>query len=167
MGGYENTESGELESGLLAESLHRRYYLVTNSDGLALSELVVNPLTGECFGQTEGTTLYRVPCPDHGANCNDPSKCVQQQCPHCKSNWSNPDPDSEEDEFSLNVQPLRGGDRLAVGVTAETMLYGMPVYPDASREWKPGRGRRLLCFSDSRREAARLGRSCPDSMKSS
>ena len=33
----------------------------------------------------------------------------------------------------------------------------MPVYPDESREWKPAKGRRLLCFSDSRREAARLG----------
>ena len=42
-------------------------------------------------------------------------------------------------------------------MTAETVLYGMPVYPGESREWKPGKGRRLLCFSDSRREAARLG----------
>lgn len=31
------------------------------------------------------------------------------------------------------------------------------MYPDENREWKPGKGRRLLCFSDSRREAARLG----------
>ena len=157
MGGYENIDSGEMESGLLAEIPQRRYYLVASSDGLQLSAVIVNPLTGECFGQKEGTTLYRVPCPEHGTACNDPSKCTQQQCPHCKSNWSAPDPDSDEDDFSSNIQPLRGGERLAVGVTAETLLYGMPAYPDESREWKPGKGRRLLCFSDSRREAARLG----------
>ena len=157
MGGYENMDSGEMESGLLAEIPQRRYYLVTSTEGLNLNTVVVNPSTGECFGQNEGTTLYRVPCPEHGTACNDPSQCTQQQCPHCKSNWSAADPDSDEDDFSSNIQPLRGGERLAVGVTAETMLYGMPVYPDESREWKPGKGRRLLCFSDSRREAARLG----------
>jgi len=52
---------------------------------------------------------------------------------------------------------LRGAERLALSVATETVLYGMPVYPDISRDWKPGKGRRLLCFSDSRREAARLG----------
>jgi DEAD/DEAH box helicase domain-containing protein len=157
MGGYENTESGEIESGLLAESSQRRYYLVTESEGLSLSSIVVNAKTGECFGQAVGTKLYRVPCPEHGTACNDPAKCSQQQCPHCKCNWTAPDPDSDDDEFSSNIQPLRGGDRLAVGVVAETMLHGMPAYPDQSRAYKPARGRRLLCFSDSRREAARLG----------
>ena len=103
-----------------------------------------------------GGLRNRVPCPEHGAACSDPSKCTQQQCPHCKSNWSAPDPDSDEDDFSSNIQPLRGGERLVVGVTVETLLYRMPAYPDESREWKPGKGRRLLCFSDSRREAARL-----------
>jgi hypothetical protein len=157
MGGYENIDSGEMESGLLAEIPQRRYYLVASVEALRLSTVIVNPLTGECFGQQYGTTLYRAPCPEHGTACNDPSKCTQQQCPHCKSNWSAPDTDSDEEDFSSNIQPLRGGERLAVGVTAETLLYGMPVYPDESREWKPGQGRRLLCFSDSRREAARLG----------
>ena len=33
----------------------------------------------------------------------------------------------------------------------------MPEYPDENRVWKPARGRRLLVFSDSRAEAARLG----------
>ena len=158
MGGYENIDSGEMESGLLAEIPQRRYYLVASSSGgLNLSAVVVNPLTGGCFGQNKGTKLYRVPCPEHGTACNDPSKCTQQECPHCKTNWSAPDPDLDEDDFSSNIQPLRGGERLAVGVTAETLLYGMPSYPDESREWKPAKGRRLLCFSDSRREAARLG----------
>jgi DEAD/DEAH box helicase domain-containing protein len=156
MAGYENQDTGEMESGLLADALRRRYYLVTSTDDMLLTSVIVNPQTGECFGQTNGTLLYRVPCPEHGAICTDTS-CSQQQCPHCKINWSAADRDDDEDDYSLNIQPLRGGERLAVGVLAETVLHGMPVYPGASREWKPAGGRRLLCFSDSRREAARLG----------
>jgi DEAD/DEAH box helicase domain-containing protein len=157
MAGHENKDSGEMESGLLTASSKRRYYLVTKPEKKLLSTLTVNPQTGNCYGQQEGTILYRVPCPVHGSECNDPSACGQQQCPHCGTDWSSSNVDDDEDDRSLNIQPLRGGERLAVGVVAETVLHGMPVYPDTTREWKPARGRRLLCFSDSRREAARLG----------
>lgn len=47
--------------------------------------------------------------------------------------------------------------RLQLSVVAETALASMPVYPDDTKAWKPARGRRLLVFSDSRAEAARLG----------
>ena len=47
--------------------------------------------------------------------------------------------------------------RLQLSVVAETALAAMPEYPDESEAWKPARGRRLLVFSDSRAEAARLG----------
>lgn len=47
--------------------------------------------------------------------------------------------------------------RLQLSVLAETALAAMPEYPDHSKAWKPARGRRLLVFSDSRAEAARLG----------
>lgn len=47
--------------------------------------------------------------------------------------------------------------RLQLSVVAETALAAMPEYPDDSKAWKPARGRRLLIFSDSRAEAARLG----------
>jgi hypothetical protein len=47
--------------------------------------------------------------------------------------------------------------RLQLSVVAETALAAMPEYPDGSKAWKPARGRRLLVFSDSRAEAARLG----------
>lgn len=47
--------------------------------------------------------------------------------------------------------------RLQLSVVAETALAAMPEYPDDSKAWKPARGRRLLVFSDSRTEAARLG----------
>lgn len=47
--------------------------------------------------------------------------------------------------------------RLQLSVLAETALAAMPESPDDSKAWKPARGRRLLVFSDSRAEAARLG----------
>jgi DEAD/DEAH box helicase domain-containing protein len=47
--------------------------------------------------------------------------------------------------------------RLQLSVVAETALAAMPEFPDNNRVWKPARGRRLLVFSDSRAEAARLG----------
>lgn len=47
--------------------------------------------------------------------------------------------------------------RLQLSVVAETALAAMPEYPDDDKAWKPARGRRLLVFSDSRAEAARLG----------
>ncbi len=49
------------------------------------------------------------------------------------------------------------GDGLGLPVVAETLLTVMPVFPSTERAWLPARGRRLLIFSDSRREAARLG----------
>jgi len=42
-------------------------------------------------------------------------------------------------------------------LAAETTLAAAPAFPADNASWKPGEGRRLLCFSDSRREAARLG----------
>jgi DEAD/DEAH box helicase domain-containing protein len=156
LAGHENTDTGELESGYFAGPAKVRYYLTAEAAGKSLSVVIVNPDTGEYFGRV-GTRLYRAPCPQHGAACNDPSQCTQQVCPHCGTSWSASAQDDDENDREARIQPLRGAERLAVGVTAETVLYGMPTYPDPSRRWKPAGGRRLLCFSDSRREAARLG----------
>lgn len=157
LAGHENTDTGELESGYFAGRAKARYYLTAETAGKNLSVVIVNPDTGEYFGRGVGTRLYRAPCPQHGAACNDPSQCSEQGCPHCGTGWSVSSQDEDENDRDVRIQPLRGAERLAVGVTAETVLYGMPTYPDATREWKPAKGRRLLCFSDSRREAARLG----------
>ena len=46
---------------------------------------------------------------------------------------------------------------LALSILAETVLAGMPVYPSPANVYLPALGRRLLAFSDSRQEAARLG----------
>lgn len=56
------------------------------------------------------------------------------------------------------LQPLATGPGLLLSVVAETALAAMPPEQDHEQESiLPGGGRRLLVFSDSRREAARLG----------
>lgn len=44
-----------------------------------------------------------------------------------------------------------------LAIVAETILAQLPELASANHEWLPARGRRLLTFSDSRQEAARLG----------
>lgn len=58
---------------------------------------------------------------------------------------------------SESVGWFSSGARLQLSIVAETALAAMPEYPDDTKAWKPARGRRLLVFSDSRAEAARLG----------
>ena len=70
--------------------------------------------------------------------------CFVHHCPNCGA---------DEDEF----QPLGLTDGLALPVVAETLLSEMPVAPRGERLWLPAQGRRMLIFSHSRREAARLG----------
>src|SRR5688572_18879791 len=53
--------------------------------------------------------------------------------------------------------PVGFGDGLALPVVAETLLAAMPPTAGPNAGWLPARGRRLLVFSDSRRESARLG----------
>lgn len=61
------------------------------------------------------------------------------------------------DDLEKNADFFGTPPRLHLAMMAETALAEMPEYPHASKEWKPARGRRLLVFSDSRAEAARLG----------
>jgi DEAD/DEAH box helicase domain-containing protein len=46
---------------------------------------------------------------------------------------------------------------LPLSLLVETAAIGMPEFPSSTNAFLPGRGRRLLAFSDSRQEAARLG----------
>ncbi len=68
-----------------------------------------------------------------------------EDCPGCGSNSA-----KEWRSFS-------SGSPLTLSIVAETLLAGLPEYPSTSASSKPARGRRLLAFSDSRAEAARLG----------
>ncbi|MBD3843409.1 MAG: hypothetical protein IE909_16305, partial [Campylobacterales bacterium] len=52
---------------------------------------------------------------------------------------------------------LRVGDQFLIPLVSETMLVNMPEIDKEINVFLPARGRRLLAFSDSRSEAARLG----------
>ena len=55
------------------------------------------------------------------------------------------------------LRPIELATSLLSTVVAETALAAQPPLATNSRAWRPARGRRLLAFSDSRREAAALG----------
>ena len=60
---------------------------------------------------------------------------------------------------SSQIPSLYSGTPLTLSVLAETLLANLPEFAADvfSNDWLPAKGRRLLAFSDSRREAARLG----------
>ena len=97
-------------------------------DGTRRSTLKVNPASGEVRGsKSAGVPLMRL-----------------NECPNCGADvttWKN----------------TGGSSSVGLPIVAETMLAEMPEFPSVDRPWLPGRGRRLLTFSDSRREAAKLG----------
>ncbi len=68
---------------------------------------------------------------------------VNDTCPNCqeKKSW----------------RSFETGSPLTLSIAAETALAELPEYPSPKNEWLPARGRRMLAFSDSRTEAARLG----------
>jgi DEAD/DEAH box helicase domain-containing protein len=61
------------------------------------------------------------------------------------------------DLLSEHAHVLGSQTRLQISLLAETALMEMPPILGDTNLWKPARGRRLLVFSDSRSEAARLG----------
>ncbi len=89
----------------------------------------IDPINGELRGSSSMTAvpMNRLP-----------------QCPNCAA-----DRDS--------IRPFSSGTPLTISLLAETLLSEMPEFPATSRTWLPAAGRRLLAFSDSRRESARLG----------
>jgi hypothetical protein len=55
------------------------------------------------------------------------------------------------------VKPFANATSLPLSIFAEATLAETPVYPTLDSVYRPAKGRRLLAFSDSRQEAARLG----------
>lgn len=86
------------------------------------------------------------------------------ECPRCRASQSRsdetPDDDEDPDAVTNTLRSWRHFDATAsvgTSVALETIVQCLPEHPSAQRGWLPARGRRLLAFSDSRREAARLG----------
>jgi Lhr-like helicase len=65
-------------------------------------------------------------------------------CPHCGS---------DREDF----EAFGSGTPLTLAILAETVLAELPEFPAPHNRYLPARGRRMLSFSDSRQEAARLG----------
>lgn len=165
LAGMQDAFSLQLSLPLMGSRKSTRYYLTAphqeEQPGRPLSQAVIDIESGEQLGDgEEGVVLFRAPCYVHGNDCCDP-QCARQACPRCGEIWSASAADNgdEESDGDSKCAPLNGPHRLALSVAAETLLAGMPAFADktGSRNWKPAAGRRLLCFSDSRREAARLG----------
>ena len=69
------------------------------------------------------------------------------QCPNC-------------DVDRNSIRAFSSGTALPLSLMTETLLAEMPEFPSEGGKrsaWLPAGGRRLIAFSDSRREAARLG----------
>ena len=68
------------------------------------------------------------------------------ECPNCQAGKE-------------QISSFYSGTPLTLSILAETLLAELPEFPsrEGNGNWLPARGRRLLAFSDSRREAARLG----------
>jgi ATP-dependent helicase YprA (DUF1998 family) len=73
-----------------------------------------------------------------------PSGLCSDECANCGAERS-------------DVRDFSSSGGLTTAIIAETILAELPEYPAVTAEWLPARGRRLLAFSDSRQEAARLG----------
>lgn len=69
---------------------------------------------------------------------------VRSHCPRCKADLK-------------RLRPIELATSLLSTVVAETALAAQPPLASEERGWLPARGRRLLAFSDSRRDAAVLG----------
>ena len=108
-------------------------HLLFQVDGLVSSgeTVYIDPATGERQGSGAPGTVRL-------------SK--HTECPNCQV---------EETQ----IASFHSGTPLTLSILAETLLAQLPEFPasEGGNEWLPARGRRLLAFSDSRREAARLG----------
>lgn len=147
---HENQDTSTLQPGYFADSpTHRTYYLLANRGRSELEEVVVDPHLGEVRGHgSQGVSLWKA----YREDVHSP-----QLCPTCGSEWTIPEAEDLEPEWRHTCRALVGGRPFALSVAAETVLHGLPPIPGPSSNWKPGGGRRLLCFSDSRASAARLG----------
>lgn len=147
---HESQELPILEPGYYWPGKQRTFYLLVRPRGPNLKEVKVDSSNGEMRGHDfPGVSLWEAP--------RLSEKSHEQQCPTCQSLWTPSDSQEKQPEWNQPCQPLIGGRPFALSLVAETTLDDLPSFPDFTREWKPALGKRLLCFSDSRASAARLG----------
>jgi hypothetical protein len=129
LGGMEATGILRPMTGLWPHPSRQPSYFSLQAPDGQHSSVVVDPCTGELRGSgAEGITLY----------------CLSsQECPTC--NERNP------------WKTFTTSGALAQSVVVETLLAELPPFPGKHAQFLPAAGRRLLAFSDSRTEAARLG----------
>ena len=136
------------------------------------SDGVIKPETGTrrvpAAGNDKGTQLMLV-----GLNTSHPDTNVRIAYADGRVRGAGDSNDSQIELHAIEECPQCGGDldadgvssfgsgtSLAISLVAETILAEMPEFPskgEGGNTWLPANGRRLLAFSDSRREAARLG----------
>ncbi|MBI3303574.1 MAG: DEAD/DEAH box helicase [Deltaproteobacteria bacterium] len=102
--------------------------LYSTLDQPSAGQVVIAPATGERSGA--------------GASGQGVSRIFD--CPNCGSE-------------RVDLRPFASSVPLTLTILAETVLAELPEFPSTSNLWLPARGRRMLAFSDSRQEAARLG----------
>ena len=69
------------------------------------------------------------------------------ECPHC----------ARRAQKAFQSFSPQSRSALSLSIIAETALSELPPYSGNGQKWRPAGGRRILAFSDSRQEAARLG----------
>ena len=106
----------------------KRAQFYTHRSGLDGETQTVNPQTGDKV--ISGLTLTQL-----------------TECPHC----------SRPAQKAFQSFSPQSRSALSLSIIAETALAELPPYPGNGQKWRPAGGRRLLAFSDSRQEAARLG----------
>ena len=148
----ENEEEFKIEPGYYAHSSKKRIYLLTTeqSNSNNYEEMVIDTENGEIRGHgVKGTLLWKAPV--------ESTNSIIQLCPTCQSEWTKEDNGMRVPEWQQTCRRLINGRPFAISVIAETILNDLPPFQGPTKNWKPAEGRRLLCFSDSRRSAARLG----------
>ena len=109
----------------------RRLILKADPSAPAENTVYIDPATGERRGSNAPGAVRM---------------SMHTECPKCQADAS-------------QIASFYSGTPLTLSILAETLLADLPEFParEGSNEWLPAQGRRLLAFSDSRREAARLG----------
>jgi Lhr-like helicase len=133
------TNQGTLEATTFLKTSSKIFALDPWWEGPSTARYSVKESTGQVSGASQpGATLASL-----------------DTCPRCQRELAPGDAEDEDDQDRVGFFSV--GPQLGSTIVAEAAVLAMPPHPSRNTPWLPARGRRLLAFSDSRREAARLG----------